>query len=216
MIEIDESHFLGEGATRRVYLHPDDSTKIIKVFHPDNTPEIIRNSTWYGRFAPRGRYDANQRDMVENTKFRERHNFLKPNICEIFEYAETNLGPAIIVERIMNEDGQTSHTLPEHIRNGRPESLIEPLTALYKTFADHHVLLRDESPRNILVRRTKTGLELVIVDGLGDSNVIKYATASKFLNRMKLERKLKRLLGKLDRVAEKTKARAKKQISQQS
>lgn len=200
MIEIDESQFVGKGATRYVYIHPDDPTKILKIYRPGHTPDMIRKRRWFRQLAPDSRFDANRRDVIENTKFRERHSFLQSNICEVFGYVETSMGSAIVAERIMNEDGQTSHTLREHVTNGMPEDLTEPLKELYKIFGDSHVLLRDEGAGNIMVRRKAHGIELVVVDGLGDSNVIKYATLSKELNKSKLQRKLRRLLAKLERV----------------
>ncbi len=209
MIEIDEGQFVGKGATRYVYIHPDDPTKILKIYRPGHTPKMIQKRRWFRRLAPTSRFAANRRDLVENTKFRDRHPFLRSNICEVYGYTETSMGPAIIAERVLNEDGQTSHTLREHVKKGMPEDLTEPLKALYKIFGDNHVLLRDEGAGNILVRRKGSEFELVVVDGLGDSNVIKYATWSKFMNRTKLERKLQRLLGRLEKMDKKRKNKAK-------
>jgi hypothetical protein len=56
---------------------------------------------------------------------------------------------------------------------------------------------------NIVVRELKDGRqEWVVIDGLGDNNVIPFATISKALNRKKLMRKKNSVLRHIRRIAE--------------
>lgn len=212
MIEIDKSHLIGKGNTRNVFLHPDDPAKLIKVFRQNCTPDEIRHRKMWNMLLPASSFDANRRDYVYHTRYRDRSPTLCAHICEVFGYVDTNLGPGIEVERILNHDATPSLTLSQHIASGKPETLSKPLEALFELLGQHHVLLRDEGSGNFMVRHKEQGFELVIVDGLGEPNVIPYASVSKFLNRTKLERKLVRLLASLERSTSRYKAKALKNI----
>lgn len=208
MITIDKADYVGIGVTRVVYLHPEDPTKILKVYVPEATPEKIRAQRWHRRFAPVKRFDSNYRDVTEHTKVRARHPELRSNVCEVFGYLETNLGSAIAAERVADIDGTTSLTLSQHIERSMPEDIIEPLKSLYAQLAEHHVRLRDSGPGNILVRRKTDGIELVIVDGLGELNLIPIASIVKSVNRKKLNKKLAGLIRKLNKLKRKTEKQA--------
>ena len=50
ILAIDDSMLVDAGTRRKIYRHPEDENKILKVFWEDQMPARRRARLWYGRF----------------------------------------------------------------------------------------------------------------------------------------------------------------------
>jgi len=201
MIDINDCKLINAGWQRLVFLHPYDANKILKVFKFENSLEHQRSSVWYKRLMPLAKFDKNLRDIAEHSKARSKGSNVTRHVCEIYGLEETTYGPALTAERVHNSDGSTSLTLYNYVEKHGIVSIRSAIDALFELLRDCHILFRDGHGKNIVVKQVDEQPVLVIVDGLGESNFIPYASLSKFLNGKKLHRKKLRLLKKLESFA---------------
>ena len=113
----------------------------------------------------------------------------------------TNLGKGYIFERIKDWDGKTSVTLKKYCENGVEQNYIQELLyKMYNSLLINRIQVSDFHSGNILVNYKTPDAEpnLVIIDGIGNSDYIKLCNFSKFLLKKKLIRKFKKLMAKLD------------------
>ncbi|MCZ6740631.1 MAG: YrbL family protein [Alphaproteobacteria bacterium] len=200
---IDDSMLVDAGTRRKIYRHPEDDDKILKVFWEDQMPARRRARLWYGRFKSLRRYDDNELDYLQYRRAMKHAPGPLGCIYTIFGYAETTQGRALVGEYVRNADGGTSVTLRRFLQDHGPSKIFPLVDDLFEELAANHVVTKDPHLENILVRELEGGaLRLVIIDGLGDPNFIPFATWSKRLNRKKLMRKKQTLIRKAQLFAE--------------
>jgi hypothetical protein len=200
MIIIDEAKLLATGSSRLIYIHPDDDKKLIKVFKPSQTPEKRRKSIWYKRLQSLEKFNENKRDLIEHQRARGKGHKVKLYVCNIYGMETTNHGEGLVEDHICDRDGTTSVTLRTYVHNNGLDFVKEYIDDLFELFADNHILFRDGNEKNILVQDLDTGLRLIVVDGLGENNLIPYATISKKLNARKLRHKKERMIQRLSEI----------------
>jgi hypothetical protein len=197
MITIDENKLLAIGSSRLIFIHPNDNKKLIKVFKPSQSPEMRRRAVWYKRFRAREKLDENIRDLMEHQKARGKSNKTASSICNVYGIENTNLGEGLVEEHICNNDGKTSATLKDYVQCNGINIVKSYIDDLFELLTDNHILFRDAYEMNILVQELEVGFRLVVVDGLGENNLIPYASISKTLNARKLRHKKERMIRRL-------------------
>lgn len=203
ILAIDESMLVDAGTRRKIYRHPEDDNKILKVFREDQIPAKRRARLWYGRLKSLRRFDDNELDYLQYRRAMKHASGPLGCIYTIFGYAETTQGRALVGEHVRNADGATSVTLRRFLQDHGPAKILPLVDEFFEELAANHVVTKDPHLENILVRELAGGaLRLVIIDGLGDPNLIPFATLSKSLNRKKLMRKKQTLIRKAKSFAE--------------
>lgn len=201
LLAIDQSKLIATGKWRNVYLHPEDETKVLKVYREGRTPAARRARHWYWWVLPLSRFDANAKDVRQYRRVARKAPGMLDFICPLFGYAETTRGRALVAGHVRDDDGRTSETLRTYVLNNGFAKIAPALDGLFESLAAHHITVEDPTAHNILVRQGGGGPVLVIVDGLGDPTVIPYKTVSRRLNRRKLMRKKVKLFAKLRALA---------------
>ncbi len=208
-LEISESDLVAAGTRRRVYRHPQTADKVIKIFWDDQVPaarRARRRGRWFKSLA---RFDDNENDYRQFRRVERHFGTAIRCIYRIYGYVETTLGRGLVTEHVRNADGTTSDTLAEHVRKCGAGRVLPALEELFDELARYHVVAKDPHVENVLVRECGGGrLELVVIDGLGDNNVIPFATLSRRLNNRKLMRKKRSLLRHIWRINRETRLEA--------
>jgi hypothetical protein len=197
MIIIDENKLIAIGSSRLIYIHPDNNKKLIKVFKPSQTPEMRRKTIWYKRFQSLEKFNENKRDFIEHQKARGKCHEAALSVCNVYGIEKTNYGDGLIEERICDIDGNTSITLKDYVQNNGLKIVSSNIDDLFDIFSNNHILFRDAYEMNILVQELDVEFRLVVIDGLGESNLIPYASFSKTLNARKLRHKKERMIRRL-------------------
>lgn len=200
-LPIDENKVIASGKWRTVYLHPEDDSKVLKVYRESGTPASRRRRRWYGRLLPEGRFDINARDLKLYRRLALKSPEVLDRVSAVYGCLETTLGPALMTEHVRDTDGQTSISLRRFVMEHGLGDVLPLIDEFFETMAQHHVPVEDPTYHNLLVQRTEGKLRLVLVDGLGDPTLIPYKTHFKGLNRRKLMRKKSRLLARLARIS---------------
>ena len=154
MIELTKDDFIARGGERDCYIHPLDSTKVIKITHG------------YSDEASR-----NQNDL-EYKYFEYLKKLNKPftNITKCYGYIDTNLGKGIVSDKVYDYNGKISMTFLDTITQNKftkdeENSLVEDLKDyLFK----NNILFIDINFSNIYCCEYEKGkYRLMIIDGLG-------------------------------------------------
>ena len=154
MIELTKDDFIARGGERDCYIHPLDSTKVIKITHG------------YSDEASR-----NQNDL-EYKYFEYLKKLNKPfsHITKCYGYIDTNLGKGIVSDKVYDYNGKISMTFLDTITQNKftkdeENSLVEDLKDyLFK----NNILFIDINFSNIYCCEYEKGkYRLMIIDGLG-------------------------------------------------
>lgn len=124
-------------------------------------------------------------------------------IARIFGLIDTDLGDGLVTELIESAPGVPAPTLSDHIaRHGLDAEVMSAVDALVQRIIACGIVVNDLRTANLACRRCVDGrLELILIDGFGDKNVIPRLSLIAWLNRRNTHRRVDRLLAELRRKA---------------
>jgi len=180
VIQIDTDP-VGRGRERTCYLHPDDSTKLIKISGPDTDTQSRREIDFY-------------------KTCRNRSNFQYTHLPRYYGSESTSRGMGMVVDLICDFDGSVSKSLRDYLDDGQPISFFEPYLEQLKEYLLQNLVIfnHDMVTRNILFQRvTMDTSRLVLIDGIGDVVTIQWLNRFPFHARSKINRRWNRFLERL-------------------
>lgn len=157
MIELSKRDFLSSGSGRDIYLHPQDTSKIIKI-----TKKGVSK-----------RRDQNELEYLYYSHL-QKLNTPQTHIATCYGFIQTNLGKGLVFERILNYDGSSSITLKEILlvkkfTKNMEDNLILDLKEFIFT---NEILFVDIASTNVLCQEyKKDSFRLIIIDGLAGSSM---------------------------------------------
>jgi hypothetical protein len=185
MIELDPSLLIGEGSHRATYRHPDDPALCLKVVKP-GTLEIRRrnNRKWYKRLRPVESFDETDKDLKAYGRLKPDSDVFK-HIPRFYRMVETSHGPAMLLERITNEDGSPSRPLKFYLeQTGSHAQLRSAILTLGNHLIACAFVIRDFHIKDVMVSERSDGtLRLYVVDGFGASELIPFSRIRYFARR---------------------------------
>ena len=146
-------HFLGMGATRLCFYHPEDAGKCVKVaMRYRNRPALQQELKAVGVCIP----------------------YIGPYLPEYHpELIETNLGPGLVCEIIKDDGGTPSLPLSHYVlSNTLTEDAFSQLTEFKKIMETNHIPLYDFNPNNFLIQ-IKEGRQVLRITDLKTYNQYK-------------------------------------------
>ncbi len=157
-IALDDNLFLGEGTSRKCYMHPSDKSLCIKIPTQKGVRSAKREVNYLKRLHRRGV----SLQMISDYK------------GEI----NTNLGRGYLFELIRDSDAQISKSLEYYLSINDEvikAQIVKNIEDLREYLLKEYILFSDLDVDNILVKREKNGtLKFVIIDGVGDNNQIPF------------------------------------------
>ena len=154
-----ENDYIGEGKSRRCYVHPDNKDLCIKVAtdHTKAKRSIAREVGYYKRLQWRG---------------------------VSFEYItlyhgsiETNLGQGEVYDLVRDSDGSIAKSLKYYLQEKSipHQKIIEMVEILRSYLYREYILFSDLDVENILIQSlSKSSYKPMIIDGIGDNNQIPF------------------------------------------
>ena len=164
MLILDEQNILAQGHFRKVYSHPLDDDLLVKVLKP-----VKHSKRFLSRFnlscARYGRMTTAFREYEEYISAVARLDRLPTPLPLFHGFVETNLGVAMVVEKIKGADGEVALNIHEYIeRHGFTEDLGAMIDALEETVKAEHIICSDLKCENVVI----SSRGLVVVDGTSD------------------------------------------------
>lgn len=182
------------GGNRLCFVHPDNKNLCIKVARPNFSPAEKRQRKGFPKnLKPLSRFDDSQ---IEHDVLSDIHRRLGDEVLSMIPRSHgminTDLGPGIITRLVTNADGKISVTLLQYLWE---QGLTPEIQQSIKQFCEHWQALvvpsRDLLLHNIVVeQRADKECHLIVIDGLGWSDMIPLVKFSKRLAHRKAGRKI--------------------------
>ena len=165
ILQLPAHLLIGSGGVRRVYRHPSDEGKCIKITHnKSRSRAVCREISYLKKYQRQG----------------------KPfkHLPHFYGFCRTNLGKGSIFELIRDYDGNISQKLSDHATKIVKAPLPAPkilslLNELRRHLLAHRIIVSDPAPHNLVVQFVAPEQpRLVVVDGIGNPHFIKIADYS--------------------------------------
>lgn len=199
-LALGDAEPLVRATTMFVFAHPTRPGRLVKVFNPKRLTEKQRQSMpWYKRDRRHGTFQFLVRSMTEYLAYQCRGNASLGILPTIYELVQTEYGFGMVVERIEDYDHQLSPTLKTVVlREGLTPQLVALVNEICDVMAERHIIVSDFHANNFLVVENPQGTRrLVVIDGLGDRNIVPLSTLSQAWNARRIRERQQHMLDKL-------------------
>ena len=156
-IILTDKNFIARGGERDCYLHPFDSTKVVKVLYKT-----------YGTNRDQNELEYMYLNFLEKSQVPFTH------IAKCFGYADTNLGKALVFDKVFNYTGEISTSFRDMIMQGLLDYKMQDVLVkeLKEYLFKNNILFVDCGLHNILVQEYEhKKYRLIVIDGLGGRRI---------------------------------------------
>lgn len=174
MITLKHSKPLFVGGTRYCFQHPEHRDRCIKVLRPDRTGQarkLLRRD--FKRFLP-ARYLDDQlkeikayRELLENASER-----LWRFVPRYHGTVETDMGIGIVTQLMRDADGSWPENLEKVLPRGMNDALEAGIEEFLAGVSELRILTRDLLPHNMIAVREQDGYRVMVVDGIGNAELL--------------------------------------------
>ena len=189
---------VGQGAQKLVFRHPDDPRVLVKVVNPRFIERRDRKDRFYQKRRRIGHHRAFAREMIEHLVVRALQPGRLapcPHMQNILGVIDTDMGAALLVEAVLDENGELAPTLSDLVESGRFGPREQQALETFLDWAlTSTVLINDLSPDNLAWHPAG---HFVMIDGLGDRAGIPIRAVSPWLNRLYKRKKIRHLLAEI-------------------
>jgi hypothetical protein len=193
------------GTHRALYELPDVPALIVKIMLDQraNTPRnFVKHLkyTYRDRIFPAGRYRFLYREYKTyiDLKLSQGRRGGLPPVADLHGFVETDLGMGMLAEKVASRSGRLGRSIEGLLHDGRLDRHLDTLTDFAQQLFDWKVRVNDLNPRNVVLGYRGGEDRFVIVDGLGDSNIVPLRSWSTRLNDRALHKRLTRMAGALN------------------
>ena len=182
------------GGTRRCYVHPRDEKLCVKVLRPDRTAAArLASATGWRRLKGARGFDDQRKELKAYRQLLRRGGCDWRHVPRCHGAVDTDQGVGVVTDLVRNHDG----ALPRNLEQLLPDGLTAPLAAAideFKAWLRRDLFLsRDLLPHNIIgVALAAERYRLMIVDGIGNSELLPLSNWLKPCARLKVERKIRK------------------------
>ena len=185
---------VAQGAQKLVFRHPDDPRVLVKVVNPRFIERHDRRDSFYKKRRRIGHHRAFAREMIEHLVVRALQPGRLapcPHMQNILGVVDTDMGAALLVEAVLDENGDLAPTLRDQLETGRFGPREQQALEDFLDWAlDSNVLINDLSTDNLAWHPDG---HFVMIDGLGDRAGIPIRAVSPWLNRVYKRKKIRQL-----------------------
>lgn len=194
MIKLKHSRPIFVGGTRYCFQHPEHRDRCIKVLRPDRTGaarRLLRRD--FKRFLP-ARFLDDQRKEIDA------YQALLPKASErLWRYVpryhgtvDTDMGIGIVTQLLRNDDGTWPRNLETLLPQGMSPELASAIEEFLLAVTELRILTRDLLPHNMIGVHESTGYRVMVVDGIGNAELIPMSSWLDSFARRKTLRKIRR------------------------
>lgn len=194
MLKLKNSRPLFVGGTRYVFQHPEHANRCVKVLRPDRTGaarKVLRKD--FKRHLPARFLDDQLKEIKAYRELLTRASeTLWRYVPRYHGTEETDMGIGIVTQLMRNADGSWPKNLEQMLTNGTDSALEAGIDEFVEAVGNLRILSRDLLPHNIIAVKENSAYRVMLVDGIGNAELIPLSTWSGFFARRKTQRKIRR------------------------
>lgn len=188
------------GGTRRCFVHPDDESLCVKVLRPDRTPSArLAGARGWRRLKGLRGFDDQRKEVKAYRQLRRcgdsspRPRTDWTHVPRYHGTVPTDQGVGVVTELHRNWDGGFPLNLEQLLPDGMTDALDAAIDEFKAWLRRTLFLSRDLLPHNIIaVAVDPQRYRLVIVDGIGNSELVPLSNWFAMCARRKVERKIRK------------------------
>ena len=187
------------GGTRRCYVHPDDENLCVKVLRPDRTAAArLADAHGWRRLKGRRGFDDQRKELKAYQQLARRPPADWAHVPRCHGAVPTDQGIGIVTDLHRDWHGGFPKNLEQLLPSGMSDALGAAIDE-FKTWLRYTLFLsRDLLPHNIIaVAVEQDRYRLVIVDGIGNSELLPLSSWFDMCARQKIERKIRKFDGRV-------------------
>ena len=201
-VELKSDTPLTHGRMRLVFRDPRDSTHLIKVIRPDVIDARWGSGApWFKKRRRYRQYISFIRETEEYIAGCSQGGAALPFAQKILGFVDTDLGLGLVVEGVMDREGNLAPTLSMLIaaRSFGPEQQAA-LERFITSLIESNLIIADINLNNIVYGYDpRHGERFVMIDGLGLSAALPLKAISRSYNRRSKMRRVKRMRARIER-----------------
>ncbi|MFT4768344.1 MAG: hypothetical protein ACI8RN_001479 [Glaciecola sp.] len=194
MLKLKNSRPLFVGGTRYVFQHPEHANRCVKVLRPDRTGaarKVLRKD--FKRHLPARFLDDQLKEIKAYRELLTRASeTLWRYVPRYHGTEDTDMGVGIVTQLMRNADGSWPRNLEQMLVNGTDSALEAGIEEFVESVGKLRILSRDLLPHNIIAVTEENGYRVMLVDGIGNAELIPLSTWSGFFAKRKTQRKIRR------------------------
>ena len=207
IIDINQLKLIGEGTQKKVYQHPTNIDKVIKIMRTelvDKNGGILKQSRLRAH-RQNGVYRQFRREVLQYMQLCKNNFYSKDfnfPVETIYGFIETNQGLGLVTEKIYDLNHKRTISLENLYKNKALEKKhIEALKRFFKQCEKLHVVFGEVNQAGIMYTESRNNIpEFVLVDGIGDKLFIPFRSISKTINSRYIHKIAHRISKELDLV----------------
>jgi hypothetical protein len=178
MLKLESSSLIGRGLRRECYFHPADENKCVKVVVAGDHRETVREQSYY--------------------RLLDKRDISWKMLARFYGNAETDRGPGAVFELIRDYNGEVSKTLEHYISSDNStdinyQDLSRALSVLKQYLLKWKIVTMTIRPGNVVFKKNNASEgALVIIDNIGNSDLIPICNYVDFIATRKIRRKWQR------------------------
>jgi hypothetical protein len=204
MIELKHSRPLFVGGTRYCFQHPGNRDRCIKVLRPDRTGaarKLLRQD--FKRWLPPRFLDDQRKEIKAYAELQaQASERLWRHVPRYHGTVDTDMGIGIVTQLMRNADGSWPSNLRTLLPSGMDAELAAGIEEFLTAVAELRILTRNLLAHNMIAVREAAGYRVMVVDGIGNSELIPVSSWLDGFARRKTARKIarfrERTLGSID------------------
>ncbi len=193
VINIDDCQYLSRGTVKLVFAHPRFPDSVIKVINPkavDELGQFARQSSWKKK-RKLGIYRYFQREVEQYLRLCRAHYSIPTSTFPIAiprGFVQTSIGLGLISELIRNDDGAIAPTLTQLVAAKQFSAIhAKALETFFQRCIDLHIVFGEVNSAGLLFTTTRSAEpQFVLVDGIGEKNLIPFKTWSFEINKRRV------------------------------
>ena len=191
----DKAPLFDNGRHRVIFEHPEKPGLIIKIVRHRWAERYEKYNAFKKHFKPLRENVYNIYEFLETMRLNFDTNLRTPHVLTTLGIVRTDLGWGMVCEIEKDKDGSPAKTIKElgkTIKNYVPE-----LKALCQWAEESPVVLTSFHVDNLVLSWRDDHYEFVMIDGLGERNILHLRTYFRSLNRKENRKRLHKMLHEL-------------------
>lgn len=201
MLKLKHTRPLFVGGTRYCFQHPTHASRCVKVLRPDRTGEarkLLRND--FKKYLPARFLDDQRKEIKAYRELLSRASeTLWRHVPRYHGTEETDMGVGIVTQLMRDIDGKPPKNLQQLLPRGLSPELAAGIQEFTVAVSELRILSRDLLPHNIIaVRESDERYRVMLVDGIGNAELLPVSTHFALFARRKTARKIARFKQRCD------------------